>query len=393
MQLDYETSVSIQFSVTCNASSTTTSTAQVDFRVSPVNEFSPVVTPRALFAMVREDIAVGTILVSTRGDVGALTTFSATDSDDGPDGELEYTLTFSENLTSFMVDEQTGTLTVTQNLDVDDTPFGFQIEVIRLTVCDIKPAISSCPNVEVSLVITSANDNTPLFDQDTYRVRIPESADLGSMVSNISCTDADVGAGAFSSVTSSNSMFNVTDMGPGEQLITLIGELDFESARSHDVTLTCLDAGGISTNATLLVTVEPVNDNPPQFTRSRYDFSMSRILTTGNEIGRVEAIDIDREVGGEVTYSMMDNENFHIQNDGSIILDDFVYVVEGLVFELPVTASDGEFSDNATVVITVTGVLSVPEIILTCMGAIVFLVLVIFIIIFCCYCSVCCSRL
>lgn len=391
-QLDYERNVNIQFGVICSAPSGAMATAQVDFRVLPVNEFSPVPSPRTFVVRTREDVSIGTVLVSTRTDVGALATFSATDADDGQDGELEYTLAFNENLTSFAVDRVSGTLTVTQRLDVDNTPFGFDIETIRLTVCDIKPPVESCPNIQVNVVITSTNDNSPVFTQDIYLVTISEDVPSGSTIANVSCTDADIGVGRFDNVTSSASLFNVT-MNLGYQTILLDGELDFETSRSHNISLTCHDSNRGIARAMLLVTVQPVNDNKPRFPTPEYYFVMSRILTTGNEVGRVVAIDGDQVVGGTLTYTMMDNENFQIQGDGSIILNDFVYVVEGQVFMLAVGVSDGEFSDSATVVITVNGVLSVPEVILTCMGALIFLVLVIFIIVFCCYCCVCCSRL
>ena len=393
MELDYEVMVDIQFSVTCSApSAARDGTAQVDFSILPVNEFPPVLSTRTLFANIRENLAIGTVLVSTRNDVNAIATFSATDEDDGPDGALIYTLTFNENLTSFSVDENSGTLRVTQNLDVDNTPFGFAVETIRLTVCDINPAVPFCPNVEFSLVITSANDNNPVFEQNAYEVSVLENVPSGFIIANVSCTDADVGAGEFENVTSSLDLFNVT-LQPSEQVISLSGTLDFETARSHNVSLICSDfAGGIA-RASLMVTVDPVNDNRPRFTNDVFSFTMSRLLTTGNQIGTVVAIDEDEEVGDDLTYTLMENENFQIQSDGAIILSDFVYVVEGQVFELPVTVSDGEFSDTATVVITVNGVLSVPEVILTCVGVLIFLVLVIFVIVFCCYCSVCCSRL
>jgi hypothetical protein len=239
MQLDYEETVSIQFSVTCTASSASrASTARVDFRVLPVNEFPPAVTPRALFVIVGEDIAIGTVLVSTRGDVGALTTS-----------------TFNENLTSFTIDEMNGTLIVSANLDVDNTPFGFAIEVIRVSVCDVKPAISSCPNLEVSLVVTSANDNRPVFSQDIYEVSIPEDMPVGSNITNVSCMDADVGAGAFSNITLSSILFNVSS---DFRVIWLDGEL---TSTVYNVTLTCFDTSGDFTTATLIVRVEIVMVN------------------------------------------------------------------------------------------------------------------------------------
>ena len=383
MELDYEVMVDIQFSVTCSApSEERDGTAQVDFSILPVNEFPPVLSTRTLFARVREDLAIGTVLVSTRNDVDAIATFSATDADGGPDGTLIYTLTFSENLS---VDENSGTLRVTQSLDVDNTPFGFAVQTIRLTVCDINPAVPSCPNVEVSLVITSANDNNPVFEQNAYEVSVLENVPSGFIIANVSCTDADVGAGAFENVTSSLDLFNVT-LQPSEQVISLSGTLDFETARSHNVSLICSDfAGGIA-RASLMVTVDPVNDNRPRFTNDVFSFTMSRLLTTGNQIGTVVAIDEDEEVGDDLTYTLMENENFQIQSDGAIILSDFVYVVEGQVFELTVTVSDGEFSDSSMVVITMTGVLNVPEIVLICVGVFLYFLVLMILGILICYC-------
>ena len=122
---------------------------------------------------------------------------------------------------------------------------------------------------------------------------------------------------------------------------------------------------------------------------------MNRILTTGNEVGRVVAVDSDQEVGGDLIFTMTDDDNFQIQSDGLIFLKDYVYIIEALVFILEITVSDGEFSDTATVEILVNGVLNVPEIILTCVGILVLVVsvvLVVHIIFLCClyhyYCRV-----
>ena len=389
--LDYEAQRTRVFSVGCTAPTAgLSSIAQVNFRVEPVNEFSPVVNPRSRFVIVNEDTPIGSVLVSTRRDAGAQVTFSVMDEDDGDDGEVVFTLAFSENLTSFAVD-QSGTVTVAQALDADISPVGFALQRIRLTACDIKPPVNTCPNLFISLVIASVNDNIPTFEQSLYQVTVREDIPLGSLITDVSCTDADMGVGVFENITSSSSLFNVT-LSP-EQRVTLGGNLDFETAQIHEVILTCFDSEGNFSRATLQVTVQPVNDNSPRFTNPEYYFAMSRLLTTGNEVGRVVAIDLDQDIGGGLTYTITENENFQMQGDGFIILRDFVYVVEGQVFTFTVTASDGEFSDSASVVITVNGVLSIPEIILVCMGALVSLVFAVFIIVFCCYCCVCCSRL
>ena len=389
-QLDYESRTSYQFAVQCSAPSVTTSgVAQVDFNVLPVNEYRPIPNRNTMNVLISEATPIGTIVASSRADEGTLNVFSATDDDDGPDGELRYTLGFNENLTSFAVDPLTGSLTVSQSLDADNTPNGFLTESFRLTVCDVNPPIESCPAILLLLFIVSSDDNLPVFSQELYAVRVLESITTGSIIANVSCTDADTGVGAFKNITLSSSLFNVT-ADPNEPGVGLNGLLDFETARTHNISLTCYDTVGNTARATLIVTVEPVNDNMPQFTSSSFFFTMNRILTIGNEVGRAVAADGDQEVGGDLIFTMTGDDHFHIQGDGSIILKDYVYIIEGHLFMLEVTVSDGEFSDTATVEIRVLGVLNVPEIIIICVGILELLVLVVFIIIFCCfrYCRV-----
>ena len=387
-ELDFETTRNYHFNVTCSVPSVVgDGVAQVNFDVIPVNEFEPMLNPTRLFVLPREDAPIGSILVSTLPNVGALRTFSATDMDAGPDGELRYTLGFNDNLTSFDIDDRTGTLSISQSLDVDNTVSGFLTEEVRLTVCDVVPPVPSCPNVLLNVIISSANDNDPVFSQDMYQVTVPENIPLGSIIVDVSCTDADVGEGSFKNVTSSSSLFNVTDF-PDGQTIALTGELDFETARSHRVTLTCFDMDDTSTDASFIVTVEPVNDNQPRFSTSEYSFAMNRVETIGTEIGRVEASDGDEVTGGELTYTLTGNDNFQIQDNGTIIVTDIIEE-QALIFVMKVTVSDGEFSDTASVMIRV-GPLTVPEIIVVSMGAVIFLVLVIA---FCGYGFFCCSRL
>ena len=387
-QLDYESRTRYTFGVQCSAPSVTTSgVAQVDFNVLPVNEYRPIPNRNSINVLISEATAIGTIVASSRADEGALNVFSVTDDDDGPDGELRYTLGSDENVTSFAVDPLTGSLTVTQSLDADNAPNGFSTESFRLTVCDVNPPIESCPAILLLLFIFSSDDNDPVFSQELYTVRVLESVTTGSIIANVSCTDADAGVGAFRNITLSSSLFNAT-ADPNKQEVGLNGQLDFETVRTHNISLTCYDAAGNTARATLIVTVDPVNDNMPQFTSSSFFFTMNRILTTGNEVGRVMADDGDQDFGGDLIFTMTGDDKFQIQGDGSIILKDYVYIIESQVFILEVTVSDGEFSDIATVEILVNGVLNVPEIIMICVGALVLVVLVVIIIFFCC----CCCR-
>ena len=386
MPLDYETTMSYRFNVRCTLTVNGTdlmNITQVDFLVIPVNEFQPQLSQSSVVVVTNELDPIGKVLVSTRSNVNASVVFSASDEDQGPGGVLRFSLAFNENLTAFGVDPDTGTLTIAQSLDVDNTTSGFDERELRLTVCDVDPPVPTCPNLVIRTFIFSSNDNNPVFTENVYRVSVLESMSSGVVITTVSCTDDDVGIGRFSNVTSSSNIFNVSSS-PISQNISLSSQLDYETARNHSITLTCFDTGGLAPNtelnttAMLIVTVLPVNDNSPRFIEREYFFTMNRIETTGYEIGRVVAHDNDQDVGGDITYTISGkfNDNFQIQRDGSIILKDFLYVVEGNSYTLQSTVSDGEFTDTATVIIAVSGVFSVPEIILIIIAVLVLLIMI-----------------
>ena len=252
-ELDYEVTIRYVFGVSCSEPTAGSTFAQVNFTVLPVNEFAPVVIPQTLFVVAAEDVPVGTVLVSTSTDVGALRTFSARDLDNGPDGEIEFTLGFNINLTSFCVDEN-GTLTTIQRLDVDNTVSGFFTYEVRLAVCDIKPPVPTCPSLALTVVVTPANDNAPIFPQDTYHVTFPVSTLPGAAIVNVSCTDIDVAVGRFKNVTTSSNLLNVTESRNGLQTISLTNAFNIGM---YTVTLTCYDTGEESTTALLMITVIP----------------------------------------------------------------------------------------------------------------------------------------
>ena len=117
-ELDYEVTTRYAFGVSCSERTADMASVQVNFAVLPMNEFPPIVAPQTLYVVASEDVPLGTVLVSTSSDVGALQTFSATDMDDGPDGELLFTLSSNVNITSYSVDENG--LLIAQHLDVDN---------------------------------------------------------------------------------------------------------------------------------------------------------------------------------------------------------------------------------------------------------------------------------
>ena len=79
---------SYSFSVWCydNLSPNLSNNASVTISVIEVDKYKPVITPSYVFLTVNETTPLGTVLASTRRDVGALRVYNATYMDVGPQG-------------------------------------------------------------------------------------------------------------------------------------------------------------------------------------------------------------------------------------------------------------------------------------------------------------------
>ena len=397
--LDYETTTSYSFALICaNVSDPSiTGTGMVQIDILPVNEFEPVLSRNSFQTTIFENAAVGTTIAANEPGLsrpGGPLRYTVTDGDDGPDGNITFTLSEgsqnnTENARFFDLDFITGSLVLRQRLDVDNIPNAFDRVALRITACDVYPPGEQCPNLLVDLIVFSANDNTPQFSADTYEVSYPESIPVGTLIITAICTDNDKGAGEFSGIEiyqPTSELWQIPNSQNGTVFLNM--SLDYEKVEMHEFTLCCFDTGGRQDFATVTMNVLPINDNKPQFNQSEYDFVMDRTTSVlYTEIGQVEAVDPDLGSGGTITYSIEENDNFAIDaNEGIIMLDDFVLTNEGSYFNMTVVASDGDFNDTARVIITVSGPLSIIEIVSTGLGGLIVVLLILFI----CTC-ICCA--
>ena len=404
--LDYEATPFYLFDIMCvdNSDSSNTATAQVNVSVGPVNEFIPQIRPSVVLVFTRENAPQGTILVSTQP--GGQFQYSVTDDDDGPDGVITYTLTnTSDSLGGlFTVNPKNGSLMLARELDVDNIPRASDYLTVRITVCDTDPPRDECPNLPVTIVVTSAADNDPMFSRNQYTVVLFEDTPGGSIIATSMCSDQDSEVGAYGGIdivnvipSSAEDLFRV-DSSPAEGKtgsgdLILLQPLDFETSRIYNITLRCYD-NQVSPRqdlAQVVILVRPVNDEPPVFDSTFYSFAVNRISSSGVDIGQVVANDNDQEIGGEISYSILsgDTDNFGVRLDGMVYLKDFVFAFEGDSFDLVVMASDGEFNTTTDVIITVSGFLSIPEIVIIVLSAVVFILILIIVVVIVCTCCYC----
>ena len=398
--LDYETVTFYWFSIECvdNSDQSNTATAIVNVSVLPINEFVPVITSRSTITLqIIDEAPVGTVIVST--EPGAIEQYTVQDLDDGPDGQITFTLPDQSNsnfLRLFQLNSITGALSIAQSL-VNSTS---SIITGRITVCDSDPPRDECPEIAVSIFIVA--EHNPMFNRSSIQLILPESAEIGTLVAETVCSDRESGFGyegidihSVSPVNHAN-VFELNSTEDGYGVLVLQQPLDYEVLRPREtvnVTLRCSDNQPTQPSedfVEIVINVLPVNDNAPRFNQTRYSFTIN-LASSVDRVCCVLATDADRDVGNQITYSLNDiQRRFSIQSNGEITfvrsaLSDRV----GITFIIDVTASDGEFDTTAQASISVIddrpSSFGVTEIVIVALcGAAVILAILIPIV--CCYC-------
>ncbi|XP_018787095.1 PREDICTED: protein dachsous isoform X1 [Bactrocera latifrons] len=93
--------------------------------------------------------------------------------------------------------------------------------------------------------------------------------------------------------------------------LTLSRHLDYETAQRHALIVTATDGGEppLSSNLTILVEVQDVNDNPPMFERNDYSVKVLESLPINSQILQVTAIDLDTGNNARITYRLVSSAN------------------------------------------------------------------------------------
>ena len=266
-----------------------TGTATVLVRILDNNDNIPVLNLTVYTMSLPEDTAVGSpVLV-----VGA------TDRDIDNNANISFSL--SEDFGGvFSIGEQSGVLRLTGSLDYEIV-MSYSFLVVATDDGEFPLSNSS----QVYIEVIDLNDNPPVFDSDVYTVSIPENSILSTSVFQIPATDAD-------STTNSELRYTILSGNLGSAfavdevfgLISTSDYLDREVTSSYSLGLRVVDLGTPQFTATAVVdvTVQDVNDNPPQFESNVYSVSIPESLEIGTEFLTVRASDLDIGPNANLSY-------------------------------------------------------------------------------------------
>ncbi|XP_006519038.1 cadherin-24 isoform X3 [Mus musculus] len=234
---------------------------------------------------------------------------------DRGEGRTKYLLTGEGAGTVFVIDEATGNIHVTKSLDREEKAQ----YVLLAQAVDRASNRPLEPPSEFIIKVQDINDNPPVFPLGPYHATVPEMSNVGTSVIQVTAHDADDPSYG----NSAKLVYTVLDglpffsVDPQTGVVrTAIPNMDRETQEEFLVVIQAKDMGGhmggLSGSTTVTVTLSDVNDNPPKFPQSLYQFSVVETAGPGTLVGRLKAQDPDLGDNALVAYSILNGEGSEV---------------------------------------------------------------------------------
>ncbi|KAM9603548.1 protocadherin-12 isoform 2-T2 [Morphnus guianensis] len=276
-------------------------TALIKVIVLDSNDNSPIFAESSLMVEVREDALPGTLLV----------TVTATDPDQGPNGEIEYSLSkhaSPEVLSAFGIDARTGSIILKHPLDYEET-HAYELDV-QARDLGANPIPAHC---KILVRVLDVNDNAPDVHV-TWAARAPvlsEALPKDSFVALVTASDPDSGSNGqvHCSLTQGYEHFRLKRTNSHSYVLMTSATLDRELHAEYNLTLVVQDQGELSLAVLkhLTICISDVNDNAPSFEKATYEVAVAENSEAPAFLLTVRATDPDLGFNGKITYSILDS--------------------------------------------------------------------------------------
>ncbi|KAI1899001.1 hypothetical protein AGOR_G00078180 [Albula goreensis] len=184
--------------------------------------------------------------------------------------------------------------------------------------------------IQINVRVTDSNDNSPMFEQSSYVVEIPENSATGKVLIDLNATDLDEGNNgqvvySFGGYTPDRvrELFSI-DSRTG--VIKIQGEIDYEESSVIEIDIQAKDLGPNPIPGHCKVTVKVIdrNDNSPSigFVSVRQG-AISEAAPPGTVIALVRVTDKDSGRNGQLQCRVLGNVPFKLEEN----YDNFFTVV------------------------------------------------------------------
>uniref|UniRef100_A0A8C6M701 Cadherin domain-containing protein n=1 Tax=Nothobranchius furzeri TaxID=105023 RepID=A0A8C6M701_NOTFU len=271
-------------------------TVVIHVTVLDANDNAPVFTESVYSARLPENSPINTPVV----------TVSATDADDGVNGEVTYEFSQLSDKAGklFSIDQKSGVIFVTGDVDYEEGP---RYEVM----IEAKDGYGLTSEIKLIIDIIDVNDNAPVINLKSLSNPVPENAPPGTEVGiiNVQDRDSEKNRQVRCSIQQ-NVPFKLVPSIKNYYSLVTTGQLDRELVSDYNITISATDEGSppLSSSKTVQLSVADINDNPPVFEEQSYSAYVSENNKPGSTLCSVSARDPDWRQNGTVIYSLLPAE-------------------------------------------------------------------------------------
>ena len=271
-----------------------TSNVTLFITVEDENDNFPIFFPSSYTATVFENLTISNLIA----------TVSATDIDDGPNGEISYSL-FAGSEGKFEIGRKTGLVTLIGTLDREVTDIYQMVVAAFDSGSPFKSGTAT-----VTITVEDSNDNEPIFSQSLYNSVVDENS-VSVLVVDLDASDLDINQNSMLVFAYQDPLASfpfTIDNTSGE--ITVSGALDRETTDRYTFEVIVRDnaifePNRLTATANVIITINDLNDVAPSFpgiTSFRTSILETTRITT--IILSPVATDPDLGAGGELIYSL-----------------------------------------------------------------------------------------
>ncbi|XP_053376912.1 protocadherin Fat 4-like [Mercenaria mercenaria] len=248
-----------------------------------------------------------------------IATVTATDSDTGPNGVIQYQIIGGNTDSLFDIHSKTGVISLMGKLDFERK----NAHTVYLRASD-KGRPTRWSTCTVIISVLPVNEFVPIF-KEIATVLIPEDTTIGISVFTVSATDNDTGTDGTISY----------EIGPDEErfviesrtgIVRLLQTLDRETEETFDVDILGTDMSESERKTGSVVVKVKVldrNDNPPNCEMSFYSKKLIPPTSSGDVIQTLQCTDADAASNSKLSYTVISgntNNDFSMSIDGSLVV-------------------------------------------------------------------------
>ncbi|XP_065814698.1 protocadherin gamma-A11-like isoform X2 [Labrus bergylta] len=171
--------------------------------------------------------------------------------------------------------------------------------------------------VNINISVLDANDNAPEFNQSVYRASVKENAPVGTYISKVNATDADIGAHGeiiFSFSKTKGTTVDTFKIDENTGVISVAGLIDFEKDKKYELRLEAKDQGGLTGTSKVIIDVSDINDNAPVINIMSFTNTISEDSPLGTTVAVLNVKDADSEKNGHIKCTIDKTHPFRIES-------------------------------------------------------------------------------